>query len=150
MKICCRCKIRKPELDFAKSKSSRDGLQGRCRKCSKIWRENNPEKAKANSRAWAHENPERMAILKRRWEYGIEEEEFQKILSKQDNRCAICLKPFFSNKSRHIDHDHIAEKVRGILCQKCNHGLGLFDDSQPRLHAAAYYLEKYSVDKIVK
>lgn len=40
-----------------------------------------------------------------------------------------------------IDHDHNSGEVRGKLCDKCNQGLGLFQDSPELLHAAADYIK---------
>ena len=44
-------------------------------------------------------------------------------------------------KMSNIDHNHDTEKVRGLLCQKCNQGLGLFKDSAKILRKAAKYLD---------
>ena len=56
--------------------------------------------------------------------------------------CAICSKP--RGKRNHaLDHDHATGKLRGILCQRCNVGLGYFDDSVDLLRQAIDYLNKY-------
>lgn len=42
-----------------------------------------------------------------------------------------------------IDHCHESLKVRGVLCNTCNIGLGMFKDSIDLLNAAANYLHKH-------
>lgn len=72
--------------------------------------------------------------------YGITEEEYALMLENQDRRCAICHKK--TSKRLHVDHDHKTGKIRGLLCQKCNHGLGQFNDDTDLLHRASEYLIK--------
>lgn len=66
------------------------------------------------------------------------------ILRNQGNRCAICND---DNPGRefHLDHDHRKGGVRGVLCHRCNHGLGKFCDSPELLRRAAEYLERSRV-----
>lgn len=55
--------------------------------------------------------------------YGITEAQYNEILVKQDNRCAICLRGASSfNKHLAVDHCHAAPfEIRGLLCGYCNH-----------------------------
>ena len=46
--------------------------------------------------------------------------------------------------TRRIDHDHKTGKVRGLLCNSCNHTLGLLRDDPIALRALADYLEQAS------
>lgn len=77
--------------------------------------------------------------------YGITLEQYNQILLKQGSVCAIC---GGLNKNRRlcIDHDHKTGKVRGILCDNCNKGLGNFLDTPTLLLKAVKYLST-SVDK---
>lgn len=70
--------------------------------------------------------------------------EVVQMIEDQNNQCAICLKEFDS-EDRHainIDHCHKTGRVRGILCQTCNRGLGQFKDNVDILNSAIKYLEK--------
>lgn len=71
--------------------------------------------------------------------YGIEEATYVSLKQSQDNRCAVCRKCFQDEIL--IDHDHDTRAIRGLLCRKCNFGLGLFGDDPEILMAAAAYLD---------
>jgi predicted nucleic acid-binding Zn ribbon protein len=81
----------------------------------------------------------------RQYLYGITIEEFEARLASQGNRCAICRTEEWSGKGPHVDHDHATGHVRGVLCHKCNLGLGKFNDDPELLRAAIRYLEGASV-----
>lgn len=73
--------------------------------------------------------------------YGISPEEYEKLLSKQEGVCAICkVTSEEYKKNFHVDHCHKTGKIRGLLCQKCNLGLGQFKDSPEFLLSAVEYL----------
>lgn len=102
-------------------------------------------------RQWCEQNAEhlRQAHLMR---YGLSsEEEFQARLASQGNACAVCGTDEPGLKGWQIDHDHTCcpkrarcgQCTRGILCMRCNLGLGHFKDDPQRLEAAIAYLKKY-------
>ena len=72
--------------------------------------------------------------------YGLSEVEYRELLRAQDGRCAIC-RGVEKDRCFSVDHDHATLKIRGLLCNACNPGLGLFQDSPELLRAAADYLE---------
>jgi hypothetical protein len=80
--------------------------------------------------------------LSLRREYGITKKEYKEMLDSQDFCCAIC-GDSFSNQQINVDHDHSTGEVRGLLCSKCNWGLGNFDDDILKLSKAAHYLFKH-------
>lgn len=78
--------------------------------------------------------------------YGITDEDYARMLAEQGGRCAICGGEGTANsriKRFHVDHDHKAGRVRGLLCQVHNQGLGYFQDDPALLRAAADYIERY-------
>lgn len=78
--------------------------------------------------------------------YGITFEELVQMSKRQGQKCAICNK-HFTDESRsrgaHVDHDHVTGKVRGLLCGRCNTGLGLLGDNIRTLANAIVYLQDY-------
>lgn len=77
--------------------------------------------------------------------YGIDLKQYEEMLSDQNGVCKICKKPPSGKRTSahllHVDHDHQTKEVRGLLCGRCNVGLGQFQDSPELLRKAAAYLE---------
>jgi hypothetical protein len=73
--------------------------------------------------------------------YGLTREEWFALFALQDECCAICKSPHGGPKGFfHTDHCHKTNKVRGILCHRCNLMLGLAKDSVQTLLSAIEYL----------
>ena len=78
--------------------------------------------------------------------YGITEEEYDKLLKAQDNKCAICGKTEEnSGRKLSVDHCHTSNGIRGVLCTACNTALGKFKDDVHLLEMAIKYLKEYEV-----
>ena len=126
-----------------------------CKSCdetySKSWKKSNKDKvANWNATAaknWRAANPDKYkgTNLKRYWPglSGLESlQEYNKLLQLQNNKCSICLKDQSELSSALcVDHCHSTNKVRGLLCDKCNQAIGLLDDNSLTLLRAAKYLE---------
>lgn len=89
--------------------------------------------------------------LKRK--YGITLEWYRNQLFKQNNVCAICKQPekaVIRGKviAMPVDHCHKTGKARGLLCTKCNRGLGLFEDNVDFLNNAIEYLKLHEQARI--
>lgn len=78
-----------------------------------------------------------------RRKYGLTLDDAREILRQQGWRCAICLKSMPDlARNVNVDHDHSTGKVRGMLCDMCNKGLGALADSTLILEAAIAYLHR--------
>lgn len=64
-KECRKCKLEKDIDEFGFDKNTKDGYASRCKTCkqgeSKVWRTDNPEKARANAARWKAEHPDELA-----------------------------------------------------------------------------------------
>jgi hypothetical protein len=72
--------------------------------------------------------------------FGIGMSEYLEMAERQGRVCAICKKECETGMWLAVDHDHKTNVVRGLLCFKCNTGLGHFDDDPERLKLAAEYI----------
>src|SRR6267142_6623170 len=117
MKICTGCGENKSFTEFSKCCSKRDQLRSRCRACCKIYSTN------------YHKYNNKRATLK--YHHNLSLEDFEKMKEKQKGLCYICEKSpeLGSRKTLFVDHCHKTKKIRGLLCQKCNSGLGMFNDN---------------------
>lgn len=76
----------------------------------------------------------------------MEPGEYNELLAKQGGKCAICgCEEYIVGRGGEVkplavDHDHNTGKVRGLLCQNCNVGLGYFWDNPTWLLNAVRYL----------
>jgi len=92
-----------------------------------LWREKNPEYTKK----WNDANKQKARNGQLKIKYNLTPEKYQAIHDAQGGVCAICLEPesFLTPKGNirplAVDHDHNTGKVRGLLCDRCNLGLGV-------------------------
>lgn len=82
--------------------------------------------------------------------HKITVEKYVELLEKQNNVCAICEKVCQTGRRLAIDHDHETQQLRGLLCSRCNMGLGLFGDNSKLLIMASQYLENHKKKQIIK
>lgn len=88
-------------------------------------------------------------LIKRCKKFGITIEQYEEMVSIQNNSCAICRKhkDDFSGRGNnfHIDHCHTTGKLRGLLCSNCNTGLGQFKDDGEIMKNAIEYIKRSQV-----
>ncbi|GGP31473.1 hypothetical protein GCM10010501_72640 [Streptomyces libani subsp. rufus] len=81
--------------------------------------------------------------------YGITAEDYEALLEAQGGACAICREPCTTGNRLSVDHDHeccpgrrsCGKCIRGLLCTRCNPGIGYFRDNVELLRRAVAYLE---------
>lgn len=76
--------------------------------------------------------------------YGISPFHYNQMLRRQHNVCAICGGKDYG-RDLAVDHDHETGAVRGLLCMRCNTGLGCFLDDIRLLSSAIIYLEDNAI-----
>jgi hypothetical protein len=150
MKKCNNCNNSKELKDFNKDKSNKDGLEYSCRDCRNKNRKNNynnnllvnKEKNKIKARKFRKTRKDYLKDYDLKRFYGIDLNEYNIMLKNQNFSCKICktTNPKGRHNTFHVDHDHITKKVRGLLCNKCNVGLGSFKDDIIILTEAILYL----------
>jgi hypothetical protein len=74
--------------------------------------------------------------------YGLTADDYNQLLEFQQGGCAICRQPCKTGKSLAVDHDHETNRVRGLLCYRCNITLGLIEDNEELLWKIAEYLKR--------
>ena len=112
---CPGCKQALEEGNFDRSRRAASGFSSWCKACKRT--------------------VNRDAYFRRT--YGLTRGELSRLRAAQDDRCGIC----GEEEPQHLDHDHSTGRIRRLLCQRCNHGLGLFRDDPYLLHVAALYVE---------
>lgn len=76
-----------------------------------------------------------------KYQDGFTWENYDALWEQQAGKCPICSQDLvWESRHTHVDHDHKENRIRGILCQQCNTGLGMFRDSETTLEAAITYL----------
>lgn len=113
------------------------------RRQMRAWHDRNIEHVKEYTKARYRRNHIRMRTKQLNSRGArISEQEVEKAL-KTTFACEICERSFI-DASPHIDHDHATGEFRGILCGRCNQGLGLFRDNPASLRRAAQFIERTS------
>ena len=139
IKNCYRCKKDLDASHFYKSSKSVDGLQHLCKKCRKH----------DDAKHWKGLTGDSRRDKKYRAKYGLSLVGYNELLESQDYKCAICKtrKPGEKNKHLVVDHCHKTGKVRGLLCQSCNVGLGYIEKMRRNLSLVFEYLDRDFSDK---
>ena len=107
------------------------------KKVAQDWRLKNPEQIKETVERYRpiHCAKNRQYRIERR--FGITVEEYENIL-KWKGKCEVCN---LTNKLC-LDHCHVTGRIRGVLCRKCNTGLGMLNDDPELVKALLVYIQR--------
>jgi len=126
-KVCRICKQEQSVSEFANRERNR--LDSRCRTCErerlKDYRSRNKQKIRGKN-------------FQDR--YGIGLEDYEELKTRQHGKCGICKA---EGRVLYVDHCHSTNVIRGLLCNGCNTGIGMLQDSIKVLKRAVKYLEKH-------
>ena len=148
----CWCKKCRSEYDSKKYDTKRkypkitynDKGERQCRSCSGWFK---PQERNKN-RTYCYECRSKMGLLNNLSKYKMTPEQYIGMYEAQNGLCAICQRPETKRKRLAVDHDHsccpgvntCGKCVRGLICQRCNMGMGAMDDNPEILLAAYRYL----------
>ncbi|MCJ7828710.1 MAG: endonuclease VII domain-containing protein [Dehalococcoidia bacterium] len=122
LKVRKRYKLKNPDLFrkidkkyYMRNQKNRDEYREK-------WRKDNPLK---------QQRYQRKTEMKRKFNITIEQ--YEQMFESQNGCCAICGKlEVIENKygiiRLAVDHDHKTDKIRGLLCVRCNVKLGILED----------------------
>jgi hypothetical protein len=116
-KICTKCGINKAIEYFFKDKKCKDGLSYWCKYC-----------CNENNKLWCKNNKTSVAASHYKHSYGIDYCDYELMILKQNGKCAVCKQ----SKKLHVDHNHVTNKVRKLLCVTCNTILSYFECTEKR------------------
>ena len=166
--ICNKCKDDKPDIEFKAAVGNRRYYS--CKSCRNTshteWVNKNKEKVLNSQQKWFRNHPnykkdENGKTIKRYLDtsascqmlknYGITLKEYDEMFSKQNGLCFICGNPETVRttggqiRRLSIDHDHATGKIRQLLCDACNHGLGHFHDNIIVMERAIQYIKDHRI-----
>ena len=138
--ICGRCGLEKSRMDFYLDRRKSNGLYSICKECCKIraqenWAKCDKKERTRVHRAWVAKNRDHIRAYKVANALHVPIQAIERLLA--IGKCAIC----GSALNLGIDHDHTRNILRGLLCDLCNTGIGLFHDNPELLIRAARYLK---------
>lgn len=172
LRECKRCHEKLAINQFSKDKTRPDGLHPYCRLCrnqlarsyqknklatdivyaekirERDRKRNNGERRRKNLERNRSRTSEQLKECFLKSKYNLTLEQYYTILEEQNHCCKICgEEETRKNKTTGVcllcvDHNHKTGEVRGLLCNKCNTGLGYFKEDINILYTAIEYLSK--------
>ena len=132
MKTCASCNETKTINEFYSRKGYKNGTEHKCIACYKEYK-----------RQYRLNNKEIIRAQNKKRNPGWDINRYNEYLELQGNRCAICGTDTPGLSDWSADHCHTTNQPRGLLCVRCNAGLGYFKDNPEYLQSAIDYLKKW-------
>ena len=160
MKQCSICREKKELNEFPFQNKKLNKIMSACKVCKSIIQKDkrkklgeiqkekdrilyqkNKEHRVNYAREYRVKYPERTRATNLKQKYGITQNDYDKTLNIQNNKCAICERDMNEyGKIFCVDHNHTTGKVRGLLCDPCNYGLGFYEKHKDKY---IEYLKKH-------
>jgi hypothetical protein len=133
---CSQCANFKQLGCYSMAAQCKNGIRKTCKTCS------NKTKATSVAKRSAR-NPHQRETLRLRYKYGMTFQEYQTMFDLQNGVCAICKEPETTQgKNLSVDHCHATGKIRGLLCHRCNAGIGMLKDNVDIMLSSIAYLKR--------
>ena len=114
------------------------------------WNASHPDNVAAKQHRFCEspqgrESAAHSSFIRRFREHHLTLDQYHALIEKQGDCCAVCNGQPRPNRrgshdGYHIDHHHVTNRIRGLLCETCNVGLGMLKDSSEVCSAAVAYL----------
>lgn len=146
--LCTSCGVHKPLSAFYKESRVKSGVTARCKDCTKSAAgqsyQRRADEVKARMKASYSSEGSWASKLWRN--YRLTTDDYQRMAEEQGHVCKCCGSAVNGTKQHNrwlVDHCHMTNKVRGLVCLQCNIMLGHSQDDPVRLRAGALYLETH-------
>lgn len=129
--VCNKCGETKTEDEYHTDNRAKSKRASACKKCCN----------EAKALDYKKHRDKRLAY-RRSYLYGVSQSEYETLRNKAKGVCGICGCAEENKMALAVDHCHTSNKVRGLLCNNCNNGLGRFKDDPGLLQLAITYLKE--------
>jgi Recombination endonuclease VII len=151
MKICSKCNTEKPLDLYYKHRLGKGGYKSQCKECENQYAKARYEKEKQSGTKYIKSKKDSLRKSSLLKNFGITVDQYESLLRKQDNKCAICeVDQSLVEKKFAVDHSHEASDfipegaIRGLLCHDCNTRL-IAERTDPHIfERAAQYLRQFT------
>jgi len=128
--------------------------QAKKKASDRAYRDAHLDAARARNAAYRAAHAEELTDYWLRWRYGIGSQRLLEMIDAQNGRCAVCQRVMDGDvkvRAPHIDHDRkccpgnrsCGDCVRGLLCARCNVGVGMLGDDPEVIDGAAAYVRQF-------